>query len=120
MATNTQTFSDLVRTQVAAIQGAAAGVVNFTVGSIELALVEAQAQVGLWLHGFIPSRLAFFPLPAALGKQGYSDISLDPRVVAWCWVAVAIALPANAEAQPADDLPFGSDSCRVFIVFTDG
>ena len=58
MATNTQTFSDLVRTQVAAIQGAAAGVVNFTVGSIELALVEAQAQVGLWLQGLILALLA--------------------------------------------------------------
>ena len=47
---NTQTFTDLVRGQVAAIQGAAAGIVDFTIGSIMRAVVEAFAQVVLWLQ----------------------------------------------------------------------
>ena len=58
MAINTKTFTDLLRTQVAAIQGAAAGVVDFTVGSIERAIVESTAQVALWLQGLILALLA--------------------------------------------------------------
>ena len=47
----TRTFLDLVRGQVAAIQGAAAGLVDFTTGSILRAVVEANAAVILWLQG---------------------------------------------------------------------
>jgi uncharacterized phage protein gp47/JayE len=57
-ALSTQTFTDLVRSQVAAIQGAAAGIVDFTVGSILRAVVEANAQVVLWLQGIALSILA--------------------------------------------------------------
>ena len=41
MAINTQDFTTLVRNQVTAIQGAASGLVDLTVGSILRAVVEA-------------------------------------------------------------------------------
>ena len=54
----TRTFTDLVRGQVAAIQGAAAGLVDFTIGSILRAVVEANAQVILWLQAIALQILA--------------------------------------------------------------
>lgn len=58
MAINTQDFTTLVRNQVTAIQGAASGLVDLTVGSILRAVVEANAAVILWLQGMILQLLA--------------------------------------------------------------
>jgi uncharacterized phage protein gp47/JayE len=58
MAITTQDFTTLVRNQVAAIQGAASGLVDLTVGSILRAIVEANAAVVLWLQGLILQLLA--------------------------------------------------------------
>lgn len=58
MAITTQDFTTLVRNQVAAIQGAAAALVDLTVGSILRAVVEANAAVVLWLQGLILQVLA--------------------------------------------------------------
>jgi uncharacterized phage protein gp47/JayE len=54
----TQDFTTLVRNQVTAIQGAARGLVDLTVGSILRAVVEANAAVVLWLQGLILQLLA--------------------------------------------------------------
>lgn len=53
MALNTQTFTQLVSNTVAAIQGAAAKLLDLTVGSILRAFVDAQALLALWLQGLI-------------------------------------------------------------------
>lgn len=58
MALNTRTYTELVRDQAAAVQGAAAGLVDFSVGSIMRALTEATALVALWLQGLIIALLA--------------------------------------------------------------
>lgn len=58
MAITTQDFTTLVRSSVAAIQGAAKGLVDLTVGSILRAVVEANATVVLWLQGLILQLLA--------------------------------------------------------------
>lgn len=58
MAINTQDFTTLVRNQVTAIQGAASGLVDLTVGSILRAVVEANSAVILWLQGMILQLLA--------------------------------------------------------------
>jgi uncharacterized phage protein gp47/JayE len=58
MAITTQDFTTLVRNQVTAIQGAARGLVDLTVGSILRAVVEANAAVILWLQGLILQLLA--------------------------------------------------------------
>lgn len=49
----TRTFTQLVAAQAAAIQGKAAGLVDFGVGSILRAFTEAVAWVALWLQGLI-------------------------------------------------------------------
>lgn len=51
MAVQTKTFAQLVSSGVAAIQGAAESLVDMTVGSILLAVVEAFSLVSLWLQG---------------------------------------------------------------------
>lgn len=58
MAIKTQNFTTLVRNQVTAIQGAARGLVDLTVGSILRAVVEANAAVILWLQSLILQLLA--------------------------------------------------------------
>lgn len=51
MAVQTKTFTQLVSSGVTAIQGAASALVDMTVGSILLAVVEAFSLVVLWLQG---------------------------------------------------------------------
>ncbi|MFC3111405.1 baseplate J/gp47 family protein [Undibacterium arcticum] len=58
MALSTQDFPTLVRNSVTAIQGAARGLVDLTVGSILRAVVEANATVILWIQGLILQLLA--------------------------------------------------------------
>ena len=58
MAITTQDFVTLTRNSVAAIQGAARGLVDLTIGSILRAVVEANATVTLWLQGLILQLLA--------------------------------------------------------------
>ncbi|CAB3784278.1 baseplate J/gp47 family protein [Pararobbsia alpina] len=50
---NTQSFSSLVSNFATAVQGAAASLVDFTVGAVLLAIDEATAGVALWLQGLI-------------------------------------------------------------------
>jgi uncharacterized phage protein gp47/JayE len=58
MAITTKTFTDLLRGQVAAIQGSASALQDFRPGSILRAAAEAFAQVALWLQGLILVLLA--------------------------------------------------------------
>lgn len=58
MALSTQDFATLTRNSVAAIQGAARGLVDLTIGSILRAVVEANSTVVLWLQGLILQLLA--------------------------------------------------------------
>ncbi len=58
MAITTQDFTTLVRNMVTAVQGTASALVDLTVGSVLLAVVQAQAAVTLWLQGLILSLLA--------------------------------------------------------------
>lgn len=48
-----KTFSQVVSDQVTAIQASAAGLIDFTVGSVLRAVTEAVAQVAMWLQGMI-------------------------------------------------------------------
>lgn len=50
---NTQSFSSLVSSFATAVQGAATALVDFTTGSVLLAIDEAVAYVALWLQGLI-------------------------------------------------------------------
>lgn len=58
MALNTLDFVSLVRQQAQYIQGAARNMIDFTIGSVLRAMVEANAGVVLWLQGLILQLLA--------------------------------------------------------------
>jgi uncharacterized phage protein gp47/JayE len=45
-----RTFTDLVQTQAAAIQGRARALIDFSVGSVLLAFAQSNAGLGLWLQ----------------------------------------------------------------------
>lgn len=55
---NTQSFSSIVNNFATAVQGAAAQLVDFTVGSVLLAIAEAVSAVCLWIQGLILQLLA--------------------------------------------------------------
>lgn len=48
-----QDFAALVRTQAAAVQGAARGLIDVSVGSVLRAVLEANASIGLWIQYLI-------------------------------------------------------------------
>ncbi|WP_248769054.1 baseplate J/gp47 family protein [Pseudomonas sp. MWU12-2345] len=54
---NIKDFTTLVRDQVVAIQGRAAGLVDFTIGSLLLAIAESNASVLQWLQQLIVTLL---------------------------------------------------------------
>lgn len=58
MAISTQDFPTIVRNSVVAVQGAARGLVDLTIGSILRAVLEANATVILFLQGLILQLLA--------------------------------------------------------------
>ena len=58
MAISTQDFPTIVRNSVTAVQGAARGLVDLTIGSILRAVLEANATVILFLQGLILQLLA--------------------------------------------------------------
>jgi len=53
-----QDFAALVRTQAAAVQGVARGLIDLSVGSVLRAVLEANASVGLWIQWLIVEVLA--------------------------------------------------------------
>jgi hypothetical protein len=53
MALSLQTFTSLVQNAAAAAQSACSALLDFSTGSISLALTEASASVGLWLQWLI-------------------------------------------------------------------
>lgn len=55
---NIKDFTTLVRDQVTAIQGRAAGLVDFTIGSLMRAITESNASVLQWLQQLIVTLLA--------------------------------------------------------------
>ena len=67
MALNVQSFATLVENQAAAIQANATALLDFTVGSIMRAFIEAVAAVALWLESLIVYTLS---LTRAATSQG--------------------------------------------------
>lgn len=58
MAMTTWDFPTIVRNSVTAVQGAARGLVDLTIGSILRSVIEANATVILWLQGLLLQLLA--------------------------------------------------------------
>ncbi|WP_293857184.1 baseplate J/gp47 family protein [uncultured Alsobacter sp.] len=66
---NTRSFTQLVQAQAAAIQARATALVDFTIGSILRAVVEANAAIGLWLQGLILQVLTLARASTSVGTD---------------------------------------------------
>lgn len=90
---NTQSGTTLIQNFVAAAQGACQTLLDFTVGSILLAIAEATRNVVLWLQGLVLQTMATTRLSTSFGND----------VDTFC-VDFMPALPGSVTA----DLPNGS------------
>jgi hypothetical protein len=66
---NLQSFVTLVQNMAAAVQAQASALLNFTTGSVLLAITEAVASVGLWLQWLILQVLALTRLATSTGTN---------------------------------------------------
>lgn len=69
MALSTQSFKLIVSNAVAAVQGAASSLVDFTQGSISLAYVRASAGIALWLQALVLQTAALTRLATSSGSD---------------------------------------------------
>ncbi len=69
MALPEKQFDELVNDQVAAIQASAGQVLDFSVGSILLAIVESNAGNTLWIEGLVTKLLAITRLTTSKGED---------------------------------------------------
>lgn len=65
----TKTFTQLLEGQVAAIQASASGLVDFSIGAVLRAIIEAAGQVVLWLQGLILQLLGATRAATAAGAD---------------------------------------------------
>jgi uncharacterized phage protein gp47/JayE len=69
MAISTKTFTTMVSDQITAIQAKSSLLINFTIGSVLRALVEANSAVGLWMQGMIVALLATTRAATSVGSD---------------------------------------------------
>jgi hypothetical protein len=87
---NLKSLTTLVSNQVAAIQASSATLIDFSVGSVLRAVVEANAGVGMWLQSMILNVLAVARLATSFGADVDSFIAdyfnngqgMQPRLAA--------------------------------------
>lgn len=101
-----QDFAALVRTQAAAVRGAAAGLVDVSVGSVLRAVLEANASVGLWVQWLIVQVLATTRAATSAGTDldswvGDFGVQRLPGVPAHGLVRMGRGVPGLAAVVPA-------------------
>lgn len=124
MALNTQTFGQVVRNMVAAVQGAASSFLDFTVGSVALAILEAYAAVVMWLQGLIVYVLSTTRAATSQGTDldtWMADYGLTrlPAVAATGSVTFARLTSTNAATIPVGTLVETADGSQQFTVIAD-
>ncbi|CAH2606136.1 Baseplate protein (plasmid) [Rhodovastum atsumiense] len=124
MALPTVGFSDLVRRQAAAAQGAARNLLDFSVGSALRALVEASAKVALWLQWQALDILAATRLGSSKGSDVDSfvaDFGM-PRIAAVPAsgpVTLARATPTTAAVVLVGGILRTEDASQAFVITAD-
>lgn len=117
---NLKSLSTLVSNQVAAIQAASSTLIDFSVGSVLLAVVESGAGVAMWLQALILNVLAVGRLATSFGSDVDSFIAdyanggqgMPPRLAASGSAGTvtfsrynftqAAFIPVSAQVQSAD------------------
>lgn len=124
MILNTQSFTTLVQNQAAAIQTKTAALVDFTVGSILRAVIEATSSVVLWLQGLI---LQVMALTRAATSNG---LDLDSWMADWNFYRLGANgatgyetfsrfTPTLQAVVPVGALVQSADGTQVFTVILD-
>jgi hypothetical protein len=126
MALTTKNFSTLVNDQVAAIQGASSALLNFLVGSVLRAIVQANATVALWLQGLILQLLTVTRLATSTGSDVDSFIAdfpafggRLPAIKAQGQVTFSRATPTIATVVPVGAVVASGDGTQLYTVIAD-
>lgn len=120
-----QNFTQYVQMQATAIQGRAAQILDFTIGSVLRALVEANASVLLWLQGLILQVLALTRAATSTGPDldtwvGDYDLTRLGSVAATGMVTFSRFTPSVAAVVPIGALVQTADGTQQFTVTLDG
>lgn len=121
---NIKSFTDLVRDQVTAIQGRAAGLVDFSIGSLLRAITESNASVLQWLQQLIVTLLATTRASTSSGADldswmadfGFLRLSAS---FATGSVTYSRFTPSNSALIPIGSLVSSTDGSQQFSVTID-
>jgi uncharacterized phage protein gp47/JayE len=119
-----QSFSALVSSAAAAVQGAARQLVDLTVGSTLRAVLEANAAMALWLQWLIVLVLQTTRAATSTGADldsWMADFSVTrlPAVAAFGTVQLSRFVPATAALVPVGTVVRTADGTQSFIVVAD-
>lgn len=120
----TKTFSQLVSDQATVVQGAAAGLTDFSVGSILRAFTEAVALVGLWLQAMLIQTVRMTRAATSSGADldtWVADFGLTraPAGYAAGDVTFGRTASANVASIPLGALVRSSDGSQTYVVIAD-
>lgn len=121
---NTQSFGSIISNWATAVQGAAASLVDFSVGSVLLALGEAMGGVALWLQRLILQVAALARAATSSGTDldswfaqfGFSRL---PAVAATTQETFGRFTPTNAALVPVGANVTSQDGSVIFTAIAD-
>lgn len=121
---NVKDFTTLVRDQVTAIQGRAAGLVDFTIGSLLRAITESNASVLQWLQQLIVTLLATTRASTSSGADldsWMADFGFYRLSASFATGSVTYSrfTPANSALIPIGSLVGSTDGSQQYSVTVD-
>jgi uncharacterized phage protein gp47/JayE len=121
MILNLQNFATLVQNSAAAVQGACAQLVNFSVGTAMRALIEANATVALWVQWLVLQVLSMTRLATSTGTDADSfvnDFGMTrlPGISATGLVTLSRYSTAVAAIVPTGAAVVTTDGTQTFLV----
>lgn len=124
MAITTQSFTTLVRQQVAAIQAKASTVLSFVTGSLELARAQAVAGVAMWLQSIVLQLLSTTRLATSTGSDVDSfvadfGITREAAIAATGAVTFSRYTATQSATIPVGTLVQTADGTQSFSVIGD-
>jgi uncharacterized phage protein gp47/JayE len=121
---NTQSFGSIISNWATAVQGAASSLIDFSLGSVLLALGEAMGGVALWLQGLILQVAALTRAATSNGADldswfaqfGFSRL---PAVAATTQETFGRFTPTNAALIPVGANVTSPDGSVIFTTIAD-
>ncbi len=119
-----QTFSQLVSTAAAAVQGAAAQLIDLTAGSVLRAILEANAAIALWLQALIVQVLQMTRAATSNGSDLDSwmadfGVARLPAVAAEGRLTFARFSALQSAVVPVGSIAKSADGTQSFAVIAD-